>query len=369
MLCIAVTISKPTTRSATYQTTVHVVNGDDLQPRQKVMFKPNGAPRKRRGTVIGRDAAGNWHVEGARQAHTFVPERFTLPRQQIWTPEEHEAQKRQTKGTREVTSSHGRQITTSESNRRAIRGYRALGITEDQIMSNPRILENARAALAAVASRNKNLSSAFTVSGGTLRNDDPEAMTLYSEYVTAAITNLRGLTATAPRGDLDDFRAYLAGENVASRIAYNILRSGRTAAIRYLRRQHEERTREQEYITTAEDDKLSGMRRVASTVAHSPYHESDLARKIAMEHAIEKQLHKIDPFAADMIRRKFALGDYDQEQSNEQIARELGGSWDRRKVGTAVKDALMKFARTEGTEALRGFLKDVKDWTTTKGGE
>lgn len=369
MLCIAVTISKPTTRSAAYKTTVQVVNGYDLQPLQKVMFKPNGAPRKRRGTVIGRDTSGNWHVEGVRQAHTFAPERFTLPREQIWTPEEHEAQKRQAKGTREATSSHGRQVAASESNRRAIRGYRALGISEDQIMSNPRILENARATLAAVASRNKNLSPAFTVSGGTLRNDDPEAMTLYSEYVTAAITNLRGLTATAPREDLDDFRAYLAGENVACRIAYNILRSGRTAAIRYLRRQHEEQAREQEYITTAEDDTLSGMRAITATMAHAPYHESDLARKITMEHVIEKQLHKLDPFAADLIRRKFALGGYDQEQSNEQIARELGGTWNRMKIGTAVKDALMKFARTEGTEALRGFLKDVKDWTTTKGGE
>lgn len=369
MLCIAVTISKPTTRSTAYKTTVQVVNGDDLQPRQKVMFKPTGAPRKRRGKVIGRDTSGNWNVEGARQAHTFALERFTLPREQIWTPEEHEAQKRQAKGIREVTSSHGRQVTTAESNRRAIRGYRALGITEDQIMSNPRILESARAALAAVASRNNNLSSAFTVSGGTLRNNDPEAMTLYSEYVTAAITNLRGLTSTAPREDLDAFRAYLAGEDVSSRIAYNILRSGRTAAIRYLRRQHEEQAREQEYITTAEDDNLSGMRRVASTVAHAPYHESDLARKIAMEHAIEKQLHKVAPFAADMIRRKFALWDYDQEQSNEQIARELGGTWNRMKVGTAVKDALMKFAHTEGVEALRGFLKNMKDWTTTKGGE
>ncbi|QSV44998.1 hypothetical protein [Geobacter benzoatilyticus] len=369
MLCIAITISTPAARIAIPRTTVHVVNGDDLQPRQRVMFKPNGAPRKRRGTVIGRDASGNWQIEGARQAHTFAPERFTLTREQIWTSEEHEAQKRQAKGTREATSSHGRTLTTDESNRRAIRGYRALGIAEDQIMSNPRILENARAALAAVASRNKNLSPAFTVSGGTLRNDDPEAMALYSEYVTAAITNLRGLTATAPREDLDAFRTYLAGEDVASRIAYNILRSGRTAAIRYLRRQHDEQARDQEYITTAEDDNLSGMRRVASTVAHSPYHESDLARKIAMEHAIEKQLHKVDPFAADLIRRKFALGDYDQEQSNEQIARELGGTWNRMKVGTAVKDALLKFARTEGTEALRGFLKNVKDWTTTKGGE
>lgn len=368
MLCIAITISKPAARVVIPRTTVHVVN-DDLQPGQKVMFKPNGALRKRRGTVIGRDTAGNWHVEGVRQANTFAPERFTLPRQQIWTPEEHEAQKRQLKGTREATSSHGRQVTASESNRRAIRGYRALGITEDQIMSNPRILENARAALAAIASSNNNLSSAFTVSGGTLRNDDPEAMALYSEYATAAITNLRGLTATAPREDLDTFRTYLAGENVSSRIAYNILRSGRTAAIRYLRRQHEEHLRDREYSTTAEDDAETGMREISATTAHAPFHESELAQKAALERAIEKHLTKMPSFEADLIRRKFALGDYDQEQSNEQIARTLRGTWNRIKVGTAVKDALLTFARTEGTDELRGFLKNVKDWTTTKGGQ
>lgn len=366
MLCIAVTISKPITRSAQYQTTVHVVN-DDLQPGQKVMFKPHGAPRKRQGTVIGRDTAGSWQIEGARQANAFTPQRFTLSRERVWTAEEHEAKKRQTSGTREATSSHGRTLTTDESNRRAVLATRNLGISEDDILRNSRILESARATLAALASMN-DLDSRFIIAGGTIRNDAPEAMILFSEYVTAAITNLRGLTATASREDLDTFRAYLAGKEVQSRIAYNIHRTGRTAVVRYLKRQNEGQW-DQEYSTTTEDDGATGMRLIAATVAHLPYHESDLARKIAMEQAVEKQLYKVDPFAADLIRRKFALGDYDQEQSNEQIARELGGTWNRMKVGTAVKDALLKFARTEGTEALRGFLKNVKDWTTTKGGE
>lgn len=354
MLCISITISKPASRRATYQTAVHVVN-DDLQPGQKVMFKPQGAPRKRQGTVVGRDVAGGWQIEGARQANAFHPQRFILPREQVWTPEQHEAQKRQPSGILEATSSHGRKLTTKESNRRAAQASRNLGISEDEILRNPRILESARATLAALASMN-DLDSRFIITGGTLRNDDPEAMTLFSEYVIAAMNNLRGLTATASREDLDDFRAYLAGEDVQSRIAYNIHRTGRAAVVRYLKRQNEQ-IQDREYNTTHEDDGATGMRHIAATVAHVPYHESDLARKVALEHAIEKQLLKLDLFAADLIRRKFALGDYDQEQSNEQIARELGGTWNRYEVGTAVKVALLKFARMEGTEALQGFLK------------
>lgn len=272
MLCIAITISKPAARVVIPRTTVHVVN-DDLQPGQKVMFKPQGAPRKRQGTVIGQDTAGRWQIEGARQANAFHPQRFTLPREQVWTPEEHEAQKRQPSGILEATSSHGRQLTTKESNRRAALASRNLGISEDEILRNPRVLESARATLAALASMN-DLDSRFIITGGTLRNDDPEAMTLFSEYVIAAMNNLRGLAATAPREDLDDFRAYLAGEDVQSRIAYNILRSGRTAAIRYLRRQHEEHLRDREYSTTAEDDAETGMREISATTAHAPFHES-----------------------------------------------------------------------------------------------
>ncbi|BBA71742.1 hypothetical protein [Geobacter sulfurreducens] len=354
MLCISITISKPASRVAIPRTTVHVVN-DDLQPGQKVMFKPQGAPRKRQGTVIGRDVAGGWQIEGARQANTFTFQRFTLPREQVWSIEEHEAQKRQPSGILEATSSHGRQLTTKESNRRAALASRNLGISEDEILRNPRILESARATLAALASMNE-LDSRYIITGGTLRNDDPEAMILFSEYAIAAMNNLRGLAATAPREDLDDFRAHLAGEDVQSRIAYNIHRTGRTAVVRYLKRQNEQ-IRDREYNTTHEDDKTSGMRSIAAAVAHPPYHESDLARKIAREHAIEKQLQKMDTFEADLIRRKFALGDYDQEQSNEQIARELGGTWNRYEMGTAVKVALLKFARMEGTEALQGFLK------------
>lgn len=328
-----------------------------LQTGSAVYFKPViGAPRKRRGTVIGQDSAGSWQIEGARQANAFYPQRFTLPREQVWSIEEHEAQKRQPSGILEATSSHGRQLTTRESNRRAALASRNLGISEDEILRNPRILESARVSLAVLASMN-DLDSRFIITGGTLRNDDPEAMTLFSEYSSAAMNNLRGLTATAPREDLDDFRAYLAGEDVQSRIAYNIHRTGRAAVIRHLKQQHEQ-IQDREYNTTHEDDRTSEMRRIAATVAHPPYHESNLARKIARERAIEKQLQKMDTFEADLIRRKFALGDYDQEQSNEQIARELGGTWNRYEVGIAVKEAMLEFARMEGTETLREFLKD-----------
>ncbi len=355
MLCIAITISKPTSRVAIPRTTVHVVN-DDLQPGQKVMFKLQGAPRKRQGTVIGRDTAGRWQIEGARQANAFHPQRFTLPREQVWTTEEHEAQKRQPSGILEATSSHGRQLTIQESNRRAVLASRNLRISEDEILRNPRILESARATLAALAAMN-DLDSSFIITGSTLRNDDPEAMTLFSEYATAALTNLRGLAATATPEEIQDFRAHLAGKDIQSRIAYNIHRTGRTAVVRYLKRQNGQ-IQDREYNTTHEDDGATEMRHIAAAVAHPPYHESDLARKIARDRAIERQLQKMDSFEADLIRRKFALGNYDQEQSNEQIARELGDTWNRYKVGTAVKEALLKFARMEGTETLRRFLKD-----------
>lgn len=349
---------------AAHQTTAHVANGD-LHTGQKIMFKPDGAPRKRQGTVIGRHTNGDWHIEGVRQGHQFTPEQHTLPRENIWTIEEHEAQKKRTSGTRESTSAHGRTISVEEMRRRGEAARQNLGIDESAVLSNPRMLQTARATLSALASRN-DLDPRFTIAAGTLRNDDPEAMTLYSEYATAALTNLRGLAATATPEEVQTFREYLAGEDVPSRIAYNMHRSGKTAAIRYLRRQHEEHMRDQEYSTTTEDDGETGMRAIAATTAHDPYHESDLARKVAMERTIEAHLQKIDPFEADLIRRKFALGDYIEEQSNEQIAQELGGDWNRVKVGLAVKDAMLKFARSEGANALRGFIKSVKEHVERK---
>lgn len=344
--------------------TVHVANGD-LHPGQKIMFKPHGAPRKRQGTIIGRDTDGSWHIEGARQGHQYTPERHTLPRENIWTMEEHEVQKRRTSGTHEATSAHGRTISVEEMRRRKDVGQRNLGIAESEIWSNPRILQTARATLAALASRN-GLDPRFTISNSSIRNDDPEAMTLYSEYATAALTNLRGLAASAPPEEIQAFRDYLAGEEVPSRIAYNIHRSGKTAAIRYLRQQQEEHLRDREYSTTGEDDAETGMREISATTAHVPYHESELAQKVAMERAIEKHLTKMDAFDADLIRRKFALGDYVEEQSNEQIAQDLGGSWNRISVGQAVKKAMLKFARSEGATALRGFLKSVKEHVERK---
>ena len=354
---------------------------------QEVYFKPEGGTKRRWGTVVGGDKSA-WQIEGKRQGGSFKPETYLLPRHQIWTKEEYAAETA-TPGTREMVAGNKWLIPAAELNRRAALAASRFEINEKQIMEHPAINEQARQTLAGLAHSN-GINSRYTIRNGTLHNDDLEAMELYSEYATAMMGALRREVSAAPQADLDEFRQFLNGESQKSRISATITWAGRGAAIRYLK---DREKKKQELTDFQEMENDPGMRReMLGNLTTPPEHESESAQEKARDKMIAAFVAKLPPVEAEIIQRKYGLGDYDEPQGNETISDALNDAgqyisvkageqneytgqihpkdgtvkWTRNHVSNAHKVAIENLKDIHGTNALRGFVKSVLEIVTLR---
>ena len=328
---------------------------EKLEHGQKIMYRAPEMPRRRMGTITGSSEAG-WHVTGQRQSHALTPSQHVLPREQIWTIPEHKAD-RAPKGTHIATSLHGRILRPEIVNERAKIGYARLGMTEWEVLSNPEVLRTMQRKLNKLASTNG--MERFTVRDGTLHSNSMESTELFSDFEEKAIGSLRRQTAHAPEEMVDEFRDHLQGRRDNSRIFFTMMQDGRTGALRKINRLAAEGRLHTEYDTAAEDSFEAGMRDVAASVAVPHAADSNLSRWAASKAAIGKVFSQMRPQDADLLRRRFGAGEYQEAQSVATMARKLGTT--KEKVDQALKLALQAFAATEGSAALREFLKSLRE--------
>lgn len=373
-----VTARKGTTRVtkngkavAVKATTAKVYKKDEqrIPVGTKVYFKPEGAPRARRGTIIGHKGTKH-HVEGLRQGQTFKPEKFLVPREQVWTHDEHQA-KKEKKSKYEMLSSKKRTISVEESNRRAKLAQKRFDVSEKDILTHPEVTGMMLRTLVKLASTNGIVPMA-RIRDGYVSSDVPEMNDLIGEYSTAMMNSLRLETSKAPKEDLQAFKDHLAGNASSSRIFATITTAGRGAVIRHLK-ERTKKIRELTDFQAAEEDPV--MRRELAQHATPAHQEEDLtATPQHLESKIDTLLSRLDPLHADIIRRKFGLGSYEPQNNeivagylNEQgIQRPDGRQWTKNNASDAVSEAMTAMRKLEGIEALRDFLKSMKELVTLR---
>ena len=329
----------------------------DIPAGQEVYFKPPGAPRALRGTVV-QSRNGQHVIEGKRQGYSFTPERHTLPREHVWTQEEH-AEKRL-----RSPKTDGKHIATAESNRRAEAGLPRMGISETEIIQHSAITQMAGKTVARFASSN-DISPQWRVRGGAVIGEDQEFNDAVSEYMTALKNSLRLETSKAPEEDLAELRDMLAGNRTNSRIFATVTIAGRGAALRFFKYRAEQKKDLVDFQSADDDPEL---RRQLAPLATPAHQERDLtATDQHRDQYIADFIAKLPPLDAEILSRKFGLGDYDP-QSNEDIAEALketstyaGKAWTRNNVAQAYAEALHKMAALEGIEKLKEFAKSISE--------
>jgi hypothetical protein len=331
---------------------------EQLEHGMKIMYRTPEMPRRRKGTITGSDESG-WHVTGQRQGNVLKPSQHVLPREQIWTIPEHEAD-RAPKGTHVAVSGHGRVLKPEIVRERAEKGYARLGISEGKVLTHPEVLRVMKNSLNKLARTNSLIiEPGFNVQNGMIVNDSPESMDAYEAFMDSLFNSFRRQTAQAPDEMLDEFRDHLMGKRDNSRIFWTGIQDGETAALRYVKKRKLEHHTHEEFNTSAEGDYEAGMREISSETA-TPHHEdSDLKRRVDRDNAIEGALAEMHPKAAELLRRHFGLGDYQEPQSTAAIAREMGTT--KEKVEKALTLSLQAFAATKGSSALREFLKSLRE--------
>lgn len=195
-----------------------------LEPGQQIYFKRDTDRRTRKGQIVGGNDLDGWQVQGRRQADRFAAGVYHLTTDQIQTEEAFKAS-RSRSTIHETISTHGRQITATEMNRRAQVAADRLQLTEIQILQARAMLEIRRRTVRELAHKNRIPSTIC----------DYDYNELDSEYVVAQLTALRATASSASDDDIRKFKQFLAGETTDSRMIMTITRTARTAAIRFLK--------------------------------------------------------------------------------------------------------------------------------------
>lgn len=186
----------------------------------KIYFKREGDKRLLKGTIIDVDG-GSYLVRGSRTATKSTPPVFTIPSNQITA--DHITSSQRIKKTERHGS--GLSIVASESIRRQAIVTKRLEMSEWQILQAKAMLEIRRRALRELAGKNRI----------PVTTDCYEYEELCSEYIIGTLSALRATAASATNADIKEFRRYLDGEAIDSRMMMTIKRTSRTAAIRYLK--------------------------------------------------------------------------------------------------------------------------------------
>lgn len=335
-----------------------------LKSGMEVAFRPEGGKKTRRGTIVGL-TKHKARVQGLRDA-SGKEEVFTVDRTAVtpWDEYSREEKKdaRYTAGDKAMAR---RVLTAKESVRRKVKGMRRLGMTEDEVLSAPYVRGFILKESATLAKKNGISPVVDRDAPADLwhRAADPEYADLIHEYALGALQSLRREAEGAPAADIKEFREHLGEKRKASRIFTTMMKHGETAAIRHLnsRKGKEEPVD----IQSAEDD--PDLRRKLDALRSEADQEHALGE--TAEAGIEKFLRKLPEQDADVIRRKFGLGDFDPH-TNEQLADALNAAgskyegkykWTRNHVGEAFAAAVAKLKGLGGIEELREFLKSLRE--------
>ena len=336
-----------------------VPSGHPLVADMDVSFKPEGGKKLRRGVIV--EVTGDKvKVQGRRDSKGQQQE-FTVDKTAVIPRDKKERQQKDARYTVGDKTMARKQLTAKESLRRKDKGMERLGMTEDEVLKNKRVHGAIILASATLAKKN---SIPTLMDGAASKNlwhraVDPAYADLIHEYALGALESLRRETESLPDADIKEFREHLGGERKISRIFTNMMKHGKKTAIRYLNTRHGK-----EDLIDIQSD-AHETRQKLSSLKKEAHQEKDLQPTV--EQGIEKFLRRLPDVDADLIRRKFGLGENDP-QTNEQIASELNSlgskhdgkhKWTRNKVGEAVVEALGKLKKLGGVDELRGFMKSL----------
>ena len=196
-----------------------------LQPGQKIHFRRESDGRLLKGTVVNQVENG-WLVRGSRTATKITPPVHILKTAYIIIGH---VKHRDRAPVLEAGHGNGLCVPVAESLRRRDVAADRLGLSETQVLQATVVLELRRRTLRALAATNRISASA----------SDFDWQELNSEYVVATLAALRATSSSATDAEIQEFKSHLAGETTDSRLVMQIERTGRTAAIRYLKRRTE----------------------------------------------------------------------------------------------------------------------------------
>lgn len=331
--------------------TLQTEGREQLEHGMKIMYRTPEMPRRRKGTITGSDESG-WLVTGQRQAHVLKPSQHVLPREQIWTIPEHEAD-RAPKGTHVAISGHGRILKPEIVRERGQKGYQRLRMTEAEVLTHPELVRTMRNHLERLARSNHMvIEPGFSIRNGIVHNDAQESMDAYSEFEMAVLNSLRRQTAQAPDEMVDEFRDHLQGRRDSSRIYWTAIKDGKSAALRHiLEREHELRTHD-EFNTAAEGQFDAGMRDISAQTATTV--DEGIGNWIQAKADIARALWQLktkNRTAVKILMLKFALGRATSGMADRDIARRL-----ERETGEVWNGGKVALVLAEGLNLMRGYL-------------
>lgn len=336
----------------------------------EVMFKPAGGKSYRSGTVVN---VGKTHyaIQGKRQGSGAV-ETHRVPKigepvfsMQEWTEKK---TREDAGGKREAASSVKRILPAEESNRRAAKGMSRLGMTEDEIVRHPMIKGYIIAQTRNLAVSN-GLNAAFRKDADFIQVEDADYQDMVHEFTMGMLNGLRREAAGAPKADIEEFKRHLSGEANHSRVFATMAAEGRGAAIRFLKQRKKEKESlvDLAEVESPRDDDGGQRRQLAAEFSVPPTQEQDV--EAPLRPRLDGFLAKLPAEDAELIRLKFGVEDdtpltHDQiaERFNQQGSKYQGKyKWDRNHVGAAIAAALERLRSTVGIEALREFLKSLRE--------
>jgi len=336
----------------------------NLPKGTQIHYKTPEMERKKKGTIISGDHHSGYQIKPNREGYNLNPAPVFAPREHIYTPQEHGFRLiRREKLTPEI-SIQRKEVATER-----------IGTTEADVLQHPAFVTGMKRTLQHLASTN-GYNPNYQNINGVLMNDDPDANELFSEYVTAAMGAFRAATSKANPEDIAEFNQHLNGERQDSRIVGQMQRTGRTAALRHVISNKTRLTEERSYDTSMEDDMESGMRSIAEQGAVQPEVVTRESSMAALEQAINRHIDTLSPVDAHIIRAKFGLGNLSHGKKEQDIASKLNkrnipapsgkDTWTGELVNKRMMAAVSRIKATKGVQALRSFLKSLREFNTLK---
>lgn len=191
------------------------------QVNEIIYFRRPEDCRALRGEIVEQHE-DHYLVRGMRTATRSTRPLLTIPAAQILPVQ---AVRKSKKHSRENGNGAGLSLPVDESVKRSQIGTERLGMNEGAVLFADPMQQLCRRIVRRLASFN-----------GIYGNDNPELHELYGEYLVAALQAIRTQTSKATDADLDAFRSFIAGHTVTSRIMVTVVRTGKTAVIRFLKR-------------------------------------------------------------------------------------------------------------------------------------
>lgn len=329
----------------------------------KVYYKTPDMDRKKKGTIISGDRYTGYKIKPNREGYQLNPAPVHALREHIWTHQEHDFKLIKRKP-----------VTADTSIQRKEEGTAKIGMSEADILQHPTFVKPMKQTLRHLAARN-GFNPNYVEHQGVLKNDDPQANELYSEYIMASMGAFRSASSKATPEDISEFNNHIGGTSAQSNIMASMLRSGETAAKRHLMRNNTRLISEQSYDSSMEDDMESGMRAVAAKGAVQHASVTAETSREALEQAIDKMIGNEHPVDAAILKMKFGLANLTHGYKEQDIAASLNkrnipapsgqDRWTAEGVKSRLQAALVRLAKEKNVQHLRDFLKSLREHTTT----